>query len=110
MAYYPFQAQRPGELPLPAFLSTAQVSFPPTPRVPAVASRSEVEPQQVGCSETGLHAALSRQHQAAQLRSLKNLQSGDGLGDDPKVTLESQDLWNEFHKMGTEMVITKSGR
>ncbi|XP_077402887.1 T-box transcription factor TBX2b-like isoform X2 [Vanacampus margaritifer] len=30
--------------------------------------------------------------------------------DDPKVTLESQDLWNEFHKMGTEMVITKSGR
>ncbi|XP_019714430.1 T-box transcription factor TBX3-like isoform X2 [Hippocampus comes] len=110
MAYYPFQAQRPGALPLPAFLSTAQVSFPPTPRVPAVASRSEVEPQQVGCSETGLHAALSRQHQAAQLRSLKNLQPGDGLCDDPKVTLESQDLWNEFHKMGTEMVITKSGR
>ncbi|XP_051902414.1 T-box transcription factor TBX2-B-like isoform X2 [Hippocampus zosterae] len=110
MAYYPFQAQRPGTLPLPAFLSTAQVSFPPTPRVPAAASRSEVEPQQVGCSETGLHAALSRQHQAAQLRSLKTLQPADGLGDDPQVTLESQDLWNEFHKMGTEMVITKSGR
>ncbi|KAM9781499.1 T-box transcription factor TBX2b-like isoform 3-T3 [Syngnathus typhle] len=109
MAYYPFQAQRPDALPLPSFLSASQVSFPPTLCIPAVASRSEVEPEQVG-SEAGLHAALSRQHQAAQLRSLKNPQPGDGLCDDPKVTLESQDLWNQFHKMGTEMVITKSGR
>lgn len=34
----------------------------------------------------------------------------EGLEDDPKVTLDSKKLWNEFHKMGTEMVITKSGR
>ncbi|XP_077361397.1 T-box transcription factor TBX2b-like isoform X2 [Festucalex cinctus] len=110
MAYYPFQTQRPGALPLPAFLSAAQASFPPLELcVPAVASRTEVEAEQVS-SEAGLHAALSRQQQAAQLRSLKNLEPEDGLCDDPKVTLESQDLWNEFHKMGTEMVITKSGR
>ncbi|XP_061608625.1 T-box transcription factor TBX2b-like isoform X1 [Phyllopteryx taeniolatus] len=94
MAYYPFQAQRAAALPLPAFLSAAQA----------------VQPERQVGSEAGLHAALSRQQQAAHLRSLKNLQPADGLCDEPKVTLESLDLWNEFHKMGTEMVITKSGR
>ena len=34
----------------------------------------------------------------------------DGVTDDPKVTLESKDLWSQFHMYGTEMVITKSGR
>lgn len=34
----------------------------------------------------------------------------DGVKDDPKVTLESKDLWDQFHSFGTEMVITKSGR
>ena len=34
----------------------------------------------------------------------------DNVTDDPKVTLEHKDLWDEFHKYGTEMVITKSGR
>ncbi|CAG2158542.1 unnamed protein product [Oppiella nova] len=34
----------------------------------------------------------------------------DGVEDDPKVILESKDLWEKFHALGTEMVITKSGR
>ena len=34
----------------------------------------------------------------------------DNVNDDPKVTLEHKELWTEFHKNGTEMVITKSGR
>ena len=34
----------------------------------------------------------------------------DNVKDDPKVTLEHKELWTEFHKNGTEMVITKSGR
>lgn len=34
----------------------------------------------------------------------------DGIEDDPKVSLESKDLWDRFHSLGTEMVITKSGR
>lgn len=34
----------------------------------------------------------------------------DGVQDDPKVTLESKELWMQFHQLGTEMVITKSGR
>ena len=28
----------------------------------------------------------------------------------PSVTLENDDLWRDFHKVGTEMVITKTGR
>ncbi|XP_076369494.1 uncharacterized protein LOC143256305 isoform X2 [Tachypleus tridentatus] len=34
----------------------------------------------------------------------------EGVQDDPKVTLESKDLWEKFHTFGTEMVVTKTGR
>lgn len=34
----------------------------------------------------------------------------EALGDNPRVTLDSQSLWSEFYRRGTEMVITKSGR
>jgi hypothetical protein len=34
----------------------------------------------------------------------------DNVQDDPKVTLEHKELWEQFHKYGTEMVITKTGR
>lgn len=45
------------------------------------------------------------------MRPLRTLQpEDDGVVDDPKVTLEGKDLWEKFHKLGTEMVITKSGR
>jgi hypothetical protein len=30
--------------------------------------------------------------------------------DDPQVELESKELWDKFHKLQSEMVITKSGR
>ncbi|XP_035523045.1 T-box transcription factor TBX2-like [Morone saxatilis] len=103
MAYHPFQAHRPGALPLSAFFAAAQPSFFPALTFPEVASLSE--PQ-----DAGLHAALGRLHQPVHPRSLKSLQSDEGQEDDPKVTLDSQNLWSEFHKRGTEMVITKSGR
>lgn len=45
------------------------------------------------------------------MRPLRTMQpEDDGVVDDPKVTLEGKDLWEKFHKLGTEMVITKSGR
>ncbi|KFM63700.1 T-box transcription factor TBX2, partial [Stegodyphus mimosarum] len=37
-------------------------------------------------------------------------EENDGVKDDPEVTLESKELWDRFHALGTEMVITKSGR
>ena len=30
--------------------------------------------------------------------------------DDPKAELDNKDLWDQFHHIGTEMVITKTGR
>ena len=30
--------------------------------------------------------------------------------DDPKAELENNGLWEQFHNIGTEMVITKTGR
>ncbi|XP_022241780.1 optomotor-blind protein-like [Limulus polyphemus] len=45
------------------------------------------------------------------LRPMQPLESEeDGIQDDPKVFLESKELWEKFHLLGTEMVITKSGR
>ena len=35
---------------------------------------------------------------------------GVDVQDDPKVELDVKDLWERFHALGTEMVITKSGR
>uniref|UniRef100_A0A3P8SH94 T-box transcription factor 2a n=1 Tax=Amphiprion percula TaxID=161767 RepID=A0A3P8SH94_AMPPE len=101
MAYHPL---RPGALSLSAFLTTAQPSFFPALTFPDVSSLSEPLSGQA-TSDGVLHAAPG-----CQSRSLKNLQPEEWLDDDPKVTLEAKNLWNEFHKMGTEMVITKSGR
>ncbi|XP_070839268.1 T-box transcription factor TBX2b-like [Chaetodon trifascialis] len=109
MAYHPFQAYRPGALPLTAFFAAAQPSFLPALTLPDVASLSEPLSEQ-SATDAGPHAALERQNQPVRTRSTKILQPEEGSDDDPKVTLDSQNLWSEFHKRGTEMVITKSGR
>ena len=58
-----------------------------------------------------LAAAVAAHHQHPAMRPLRALQpEDDGVVDDPKVTLEGKELWEKFHKLGTEMVITKSGR
>ncbi|XP_056135541.1 T-box transcription factor TBX3 [Lampris incognitus] len=51
-------------------------------------------------------AAVQSAHPAAPKLS----ETEDMTEDDPKVHLEGRDLWQQFHKFGTEMVITKSGR
>ncbi|CAN9512797.1 unnamed protein product [Ophioblennius macclurei] len=43
-------------------------------------------------------------------RPLQAAESAEVTEDEPKVCLEASDLWRQFHKCGTEMVITKSGR
>ncbi|KAG8297496.1 hypothetical protein J6590_034738 [Homalodisca vitripennis] len=56
-------------------------------------------------------AASHHHHHPAMVRPLRAIQpEDDGVVDDPKVTLEGKELWEKFHKLGTEMVITKSGR
>lgn len=40
------------------------------------------------------------------LRQLPSVQSDPKI----KIALENQELWDEFHKLNTEMIITKLGR
>ncbi|XP_046904699.1 T-box transcription factor TBX2 [Hypomesus transpacificus] len=40
----------------------------------------------------------------------KLLETEELIENDPKVHLEAMGLWKQFHKCGTEMIITKSGR
>ncbi|XP_068187333.1 T-box transcription factor TBX3-like [Antennarius striatus] len=109
MAYHPFQTHRPGVLPFSILLAASQPSFFPALTSSEVASLPEslVEGASVG---TGLHSTLRRQNRSPCPSSSKILEPEKRLDDDPKVTLDSQDLWSEFHERGTEMVITKSGR
>lgn len=104
MAYHPPLRGRPaGASPLSALFAAAQPPFFPALALPDVGSLSERPPER-SASGGGLHAALGRHRPPARP------QPQEGPGDDPKVTLDSQNLWDEFHKRGTEMVITKSGR
>ncbi|XP_034082608.1 T-box transcription factor TBX2b-like [Gymnodraco acuticeps] len=110
-SYHPFQAHRPGALPLSAFLNAAQPCFFPGLAFPDVTSLSVPLPEHPASDAGLMRAALGRQDQPVTLpRTLKSLQTEEELEDDPKVTLDANHLWTEFHKMGTEMVITKSGR
>ncbi|XP_029105320.1 T-box transcription factor TBX2b-like [Scleropages formosus] len=106
MAYHTFQAHRPLDFSMSAFLAAAQPSFFPAVALPPGAlGKPPMEP--------ALSGALGVPHHhphAAQLHSLKSLEPEEAAEDDPRVTLEAKELWDQFHKIGTEMVITKSGR
>ncbi|XP_043996402.1 T-box transcription factor TBX3-like isoform X1 [Gambusia affinis] len=94
MAYHPFQVEEADAFSLPAFIPRAQSSLIPSTS-----------------ADARLRAAMELRSRPVLPRTMKrHEQSGQWLDDDPKVTLESKDLWSKFHKMGTEMVITKSGR
>ena len=75
----------------------------------------------------GMMAAAAHQlqqqaaHQAAQAAQLGATSPADSEmnnqgendsaePDDPKAELDNKDLWDQFHHIGTEMVITKTGR
>ncbi|XP_058491890.1 T-box transcription factor TBX3-like, partial [Solea solea] len=49
-------------------------------------------------------------HSAILCRPPDILEGGEMEEDQCKVYLEASDLWRQFHKCGTEMIITKSGR
>ncbi|XP_003795648.1 T-box transcription factor TBX2 [Otolemur garnettii] len=122
MAYHPFHAPRPADFPMSAFLAAAQPSFFPALALPpgalakplpdpSLAGAAVAAAAAAAAAEAGLHvSALGPHPPAAHLRSLKSLEPEDEVEDDPKVTLEAKELWDQFHKLGTEMVITKSGR
>ncbi|KAM4726100.1 T-box transcription factor TBX3-like isoform 1-T3 [Anableps anableps] len=110
MAYHPLQAHGADAFSLPASIPSAQPSLIPALTLPDAASFSDPFSERAA-EDSRLRAAMALRSGSVHPRSMKrDGQPGQWLDDDPKVTLESKDLWSEFHKMGTEMVITKSGR
>lgn len=117
MAYHPFIPHRGPEFAMSAMLGH-QPPFFPALALPPSGSLSlpgalgkPIMDQLMGAAESGLHfSSLGHQAAAAHLRPLKTLEPEEEVEDDPKVHLEAKELWELFHKKGTEMVITKSGR
>ncbi|KAK6483375.1 T-box mRNAion factor TBX3a [Huso huso] len=119
MAYHPFLSHRAPDFAMSAMLGHQHSFFPAFALPPNGAAAlslpgalgKPIMDQLVGAAETGLHfSSLGHQAAAAHLRPLKTLEPEEEVEDDPKVHLESKELWEQFHKRGTEMVITKSGR
>ena len=113
MAYNPFLLHRPTDYSMssilaaqpqyipgihPGFAAHAGVPASILPKLQQTVARSPLTPADV----------LMSQHIPRPLRSLEPPESE--VQDDPKVELESKELWEKFHSFGTEMVITKSGR
>ncbi|XP_061783261.1 T-box transcription factor TBX3a isoform X1 [Nerophis lumbriciformis] len=121
MAYHPFIPHRGPDFAMSAMLGH-QPPFFPALALPPSGSLSLGKPimEQLmgGAADAGLHfsslghqaAAAAAAAAAAHLRPLKSLEPEEEVEDDPKVHLEAKELWELFHKRGTEMVITKSGR
>ncbi|KAJ8286822.1 hypothetical protein GJAV_G00043680 [Gymnothorax javanicus] len=116
MAYHPFLPHRGTDFAMGAMLGH-QSPFFPALALPPNGSLSlpgalgkPIMDQLMGAAESSLHFSLGHPAAAAHLRPLKSLEPEEEVEDDPKVHLEAKELWEQFHKRGTEMVITKSGR
>ncbi|XP_063752828.1 T-box transcription factor TBX3-like [Eleginops maclovinus] len=73
----------------------------------ALASRSSTDP---GLDTGAAPMTLQSPPEQIVCRPPEILEEGGLTEDEAKVYLEAKNLWKQFHKFGTEMVITKSGR
>ncbi|XP_054029100.1 T-box transcription factor TBX3 [Dryobates pubescens] len=118
MAYHPFLPHRAPDFAMSAVLGHQPPFFPALALPPNGAAAlslpgalaKPIMDQLVGAAETGIPFSSLSHQAAAHLRPLKTLEPEEEVEDDPKVHLEAKELWEQFHKRGTEMVITKSGR
>jgi hypothetical protein len=68
-----------------------------------------------GFQHHNLNLMMTAAHQLQQQAQLQQsaqeeINEENQEPDDPVVELENKDLWTQFHQIGTEMVITKTGR
>ncbi|XP_006007893.1 T-box transcription factor TBX3a [Latimeria chalumnae] len=118
MAYHPFLPHRAPDFAMSAMLGHQPPFFPALALPPNGAAAlslpgalaKPIMDQLVGAAEGGIPFSSLGHQAAAHLRPLKTLEPEEEVDDDPKVNLEAKELWEQFHKRGTEMVITKSGR
>ncbi|KAM8885853.1 uncharacterized protein AB9W97_013263 [Spinachia spinachia] len=76
----------------------------------ALSARGSSDPGLVSSEDPRSPMLPPEQRSLTSRRPPETLGEGERTEDDPKVYLEASDLWTQFHKCGTEMVITKSGR
>ncbi|XP_054851919.1 T-box transcription factor TBX3 isoform X2 [Eublepharis macularius] len=118
MAYHPFLPHRAPDFAMSAVLGHQPPFFPTLALPPNGAAAlslpgalaKPIMDQLVGAADSGIPFSSLGHQAAAHLRPLKTLEPEEEVEDDPKVHLEAKELWEQFHKRGTEMVITKSGR
>lgn len=66
---------------------------------------------QAGASNSSTSAPLCDASKSQRLSAGQQTSADDMMpADNPTVVLDQKQLWNSFHQIGTEMVITKSGR
>lgn len=110
MAYNPFFFHRPSDYSGMNSLLAAQANYLPGLAAfqhPGLASSILPKLQSMGRGPLTPADLLGYQH----LRPIRSLEPPESeVQDDPKVELEGKDLWEQFNNVGTEMVITKSGR
>uniref|UniRef100_A0A8D0C6W2 T-box transcription factor 3 n=1 Tax=Salvator merianae TaxID=96440 RepID=A0A8D0C6W2_SALMN len=118
MAYHPFLPHRAPDFAMSAVLGHQPPFFPALALPPNGATTlslpgalaKPIMDQLVGAADSSIPFSSLGHQATAHLRPLKTLEPEEEVEDDPKVHLEAKDLWEQFHKRGTEMVITKSGR
>lgn len=104
----PFGA--PGGYPMLPKLGHYPHSQPPLSLPPGTNTATGNNNASNGSGTNGTTSSSPADDHIIGLRPPLSSHDDDGVVDDPKVTLEGRDLWEKFHKLGTEMVITKSGR
>ncbi|XP_014679941.1 PREDICTED: T-box transcription factor TBX3-like, partial [Priapulus caudatus] len=122
MAYPPFLLHRPSDFSMNSILTAQSQYFPGlqglalhphalsapfTPKslgqTPGLLSSGHLSAEELMAAQQSMAASMQR--------PLRTIDPEDSqYVDNPKVDLESKELWEKFHKLGTEMVITKSGR
>ncbi|XP_072163849.1 uncharacterized protein [Diadema setosum] len=83
-----------------------QACLPGTPGLPGFALPKFGDPH----AAYSPHDLLAAHAHRSAMGPLHPMEAQSDDTDDPQVNLESKELWEKFHKRGTEMVITKSGR
>ncbi|GAB1604546.1 T-box transcription factor TBX2-like isoform X1 [Argonauta hians] len=109
---HPFLLHRPADYGMGSLLSAAQHPYLPVALQPPGLHTSILPKLQQTVARSPIASAsdLLTPH-PQHLRPIRSLEPPENeVRDDPKVELESKDLWEQFHVLGTEMVITKSGR
>ncbi|XP_077996041.1 T-box transcription factor TBX2-like [Glandiceps talaboti] len=112
MAYTQFLPHRPSDFSVNSILTQPQFfpGFLPTQPLPNGAGLATL-PMFPKLGDPRCHYApdLLSVHQPG-LRPVRPVENQPDEDENIHVTLDTKELWEEFHKLGTEMVITKSGR